>query len=39
MPVVLAVLRSPQFKKIALGVVLVIADVVVTELGQKRQAR
>ena len=39
MPVVFAVLRSPQFKRIALGVVLVIADLVATELGQKRKAR
>ncbi len=36
MPVVLAVLRSEQFKRIALGVVLVIAEVVAMELGRKK---
>jgi hypothetical protein len=36
MPVLLAVLRSPQFRKFALGVVLVLADVVATELGRKK---
>ncbi len=39
MPAVLAVLRSPQFKKFMLGVALVVADLLATELGQKRKAR
>lgn len=36
MPVIIAVLRSPQFRKFALGVVLVVADLVATELGRKK---
>lgn len=39
MPAVIAVLRSPQFRKFLLGVALVVADLVATELGQKRKAR
>jgi hypothetical protein len=36
MPVIIAVLRSPQFKKFMLGVALVVADLVATELRPKR---
>ncbi len=39
MPVIIAVLRSPHFKKFMLGVALVVADLVATELGKKRKAR
>jgi hypothetical protein len=39
MPVVITMLRSPQFRKFMLGVALVVADLVATELGQKRKAR